>query len=92
MAKKLDLLVTKGTIITMNEERQIIKDGSVAIAKDRIVEVGKSGEMEENYEADSVIDAKGKIVRHHIDEWRKRLAPELDKQRASRRMRNRRDL
>jgi phosphate transport system protein len=35
---------------------------------------------------------EGKIVRHHIDEWRQRLAPELDRQRASRRMRSRRDL
>jgi phosphate transport system protein len=35
---------------------------------------------------------EGKIVRHHIDEWRQRLAPELNKQRASRRSRKRRDL
>jgi phosphate transport system protein len=27
---------------------------------------------------------EGKMVRHHIDEWRKKLAPELDRQRASR--------
>lgn len=35
---------------------------------------------------------EGKMVRHHIDEWRKRLAPELDKRRASRSTRMRRDL
>jgi phosphate transport system protein len=32
---------------------------------------------------------EGKIVRHHIEEWRKRLAPELDRQRASRKRRHR---
>jgi phosphate transport system protein len=35
---------------------------------------------------------EGKVVRHHIDEWRTRLAPELDKQRASRTRRKRREL
>jgi phosphate transport system protein len=32
---------------------------------------------------------EGKIVRHHIDEWRKRLAPEIDRQRAKRKQRKR---
>jgi phosphate transport system protein len=34
---------------------------------------------------------EGKIVRHHIDEWRKRLAPEIDKRRKMR-ARKRREL
>ena len=35
---------------------------------------------------------EGKMVRHHIDEWRTRLAPELDKRRGARKKRRRREL
>lgn len=62
MKKKADILIKRGTVITMNEQRQIIKDGSVAIKKDRIVDIGKSAEIEKKYEGGDVFDVAGKIV------------------------------
>ncbi len=62
MKEKTDMLITKGTVITMNKQREIIKDGAIAIQKDRIVGIGKSPEIEGKYEADCVINAKDKIV------------------------------
>ncbi len=38
-----------------------------------------------NIAEDVIYMLSGKVVHHHIDEWRKRLAPELDKRRKRRR-------
>ncbi len=38
-----------------------------------------------NIAEDVIYIFEGKLVHHHIDEWRKRLAPELDKRRRKRR-------
>ncbi|MEM4188080.1 MAG: amidohydrolase family protein [Candidatus Hadarchaeum sp.] len=54
----VDILVRGGLLVTMNSNRQIIKQGSVAIEGSRIVAVGK--EIKEK--ADQVIDARGKAV------------------------------
>lgn len=62
MLEKVDILITKSIVITMNEERQIIKDGAVAIEKDKIVDVGQSSEIEKKYKAGYVVNAKDKIV------------------------------
>lgn len=62
MKKNVGMLIEKGTIITMNEGRQIIKNGSLAIEKDRIMDIGKSEEIRKKFKADYVINAEGKIV------------------------------
>jgi 5-methylthioadenosine/S-adenosylhomocysteine deaminase len=49
-------------VVTMNEERTIITDGAVAIAGERIQEVGKTKDLERNFVPDRVIDAAGKLV------------------------------
>ena len=49
-------------VVTMDPERRLIKNGAVAIQGDKIVEVCKTSEMQSNFEANKVIDAKGKIV------------------------------
>lgn len=62
MKENVDILITKGIVITMNDDRQIIKDGSIVIEKDKIVDVGKSAEIEEKYKGNRVVNAKGKVV------------------------------
>ena len=57
-----DLIITHGTVITMDAQRRIIKDGSVLIEGNRIVDVGKGEALEKRYQAERVIDARNKIV------------------------------
>lgn len=62
MPSSADLIIANGTVITMDERRRIFKDGSVVVRGDRIVEVGKSYEIENSYAAQEKIDAKGCAV------------------------------
>ena len=54
----VDVLIRGGHVVTMNYRREIIKGGSVAVEGDKITAVGKSVREK----ADTVIDARGKIV------------------------------
>ncbi len=54
------LIIRGGTLVTMDQSRKVVADGAVVVEGDRIVEVGKSGEIKSS--ADRVIDAKGGIV------------------------------
>lgn len=60
--EKADLLVTNGTVVTMDGQRRVIEDGAVAVVGDSIVAVGPSAEIEGRYEGDKTIDAHGAIV------------------------------
>lgn len=57
-----DLIIVNGTVITLDKERRIIKNGAIAIEKDRILDVGKTPAVQQNHQAKKVIDASGKIV------------------------------
>jgi len=58
---KIDILVSNGLIVTMNEERRVVENGYVAISGDRIVDVGV-GDGKDKYIAEEVIDARKHIV------------------------------
>ncbi len=59
----IDILLKNGEyVITMDQERRIIEDGSVAIDKGEILEVGKTDDLTEKYQAKTVIDAKDKVI------------------------------
>jgi len=60
--EKVDLLVSGGTVLTMDAQRRIIEDGAVAIRGDSIVAVGPRVELEAGYEAARTIDARGSLV------------------------------
>ncbi len=60
--KSADILLTGGTVLTMNESFDIIPDGLVAIKGAEIVAVGKREELESEYEAAEVIDCTGQYV------------------------------
>jgi len=55
---KVDTLIAGATIVTMNAVRQVITDGALAIAGDRIAAVGKRAELEPLVEAAQVIDGR----------------------------------
>jgi 5-methylthioadenosine/S-adenosylhomocysteine deaminase len=59
---KVDLLVTGGTVVTMDAQRRVIEDGAVAIRGDSIVAVGPRAEIENRFEAAQRIDAHGALV------------------------------
>ena len=59
---KVDLLVTGGTVVTMDSQRRVIEDGAVAIRGDSIVAVGPRAEIESRFEAAQTIDAHGALV------------------------------
>lgn len=62
MTQPVDLLIERGTVITIDPERRVIEDGAVAIRGDRIVAVGGTGALRERYTAAKTIDAHRKAV------------------------------
>ena len=47
--ESVDILIEHGTLLTLNAQRHILTDGAVAIAKDRIVAVGKTADLKAKY-------------------------------------------
>jgi 5-methylthioadenosine/S-adenosylhomocysteine deaminase len=63
MAKeKVDLIVTGGTVVTMDPSRTIYSDGAIVVKGDTIVAVGPRVEVESRYAAAQTIDANGSLV------------------------------
>ena len=57
-----DLLITGGTIITMDPNRRVIDDGVVAIENDRIVGVAPKSDYQADSPPAETIDATGMVV------------------------------
>jgi 5-methylthioadenosine/S-adenosylhomocysteine deaminase len=55
----IDLLLTHATVVTMDSNGTIMHDGAVAIAGDRIVDIGPSGELQARHTATTIIDCHG---------------------------------
>jgi 5-methylthioadenosine/S-adenosylhomocysteine deaminase len=60
--EKIDVLITGGTVITMDAERRVLDDGAIAVRADSIVAVGPRSELESRYAPTKVIDARGALV------------------------------
>ncbi len=58
----VDIMLTHGTVVTMNGQREIIRDGAVVIDGNRISAVGKTPEVKAEHRADVEIDCSGKLV------------------------------
>ena len=56
-----DLLLTGGTVLTVDDDRNVFDPGAVAISGDRIVEVGKAADLA-GYRVERVIDTSGTAV------------------------------
>jgi 5-methylthioadenosine/S-adenosylhomocysteine deaminase len=59
---EIDLLLTHGTVIPMDFDRQIIEDGSVAVNAGRILKVGKTIDLELAFHANKTINCKNHVV------------------------------
>lgn len=60
--KKADIILSNATIITMNQDYDIIHDGMVVIDDSQIIALGKHDELEGQYQADETIDCTGKYI------------------------------
>ncbi len=60
--RRVDLIVSGGTVVTMDAQRRVIEDGAVAVANGRIVAVGTRAEVLGRYAARETIDARGAAV------------------------------
>jgi 5-methylthioadenosine/S-adenosylhomocysteine deaminase len=58
----VDLLITNGTIVTMDGERRIIEHGQIAVRGDTIYAIGDSLLFLKGVQARQTIDAKGALV------------------------------
>ena len=56
-----DLIIKNGTVLTMNEEKEIIQNGVVVIKDKKIIEVG-ANDILAAYSSKNIIDAEGGIV------------------------------
>jgi cytosine/adenosine deaminase-related metal-dependent hydrolase len=56
------MIITNGTVVTVDKGRRIIQNGAVLIEGDRIVAVGKTSELEDAFPDEERIDARGGIV------------------------------
>src|SRR3954454_20425801 len=62
MSIRADRMLAGGTVITVDPERRIFRDGAVAFLGSDIVAVGKRADLERTVEAKSVIDCRRKLV------------------------------
>lgn len=60
--QRVDLLISGGTVVTMDAQRRVIEDGAVAVRGDAIVAVGTRAALDAGYMAQRRIDARGKLV------------------------------
>jgi len=59
---RVDLIVSGGTVVTLDAQRRVIEDGAVAVADGRIVAVGARAEVVGRFTARAVVDARGAAV------------------------------
>jgi 5-methylthioadenosine/S-adenosylhomocysteine deaminase len=60
--ERADLIVSGGTVVTMDGARAVYDDGAVVVKDDTIVAVGPRNELEAKYSVSQTIDAKGALV------------------------------
>jgi 5-methylthioadenosine/S-adenosylhomocysteine deaminase len=56
------MIVSGGTVVTMDKKRRVIKDGAIVIGDDRIVFVGTKRDAKRRFPREDEIDAEGKVI------------------------------
>ncbi len=56
------VLISGGTIVTIDQQRRIIRDGAILIQNDKITQVGKASEVKISPRAEYEIAAKGMVI------------------------------
>jgi cytosine/adenosine deaminase-related metal-dependent hydrolase len=57
-----DIVLTHGTVVTMNSRREVIQDGAVAIEGNKIMDVGKTSEIKSRHRVDLELDCTHKLI------------------------------
>ena len=60
--EQVDTILAGGTVVTMNQQFDIIPDGALAVRDDKIVAVGTSAEIAANYQSDNTISCVGQYI------------------------------
>ena len=60
--RRVDLIISGGTVLTMDGSRRVLDKGALAVLDDRIVAVGQADEIAREHQAERNIDAQGKVV------------------------------
>lgn len=60
--KAVDLIVSGGTVVTMDAQKRVIENGAVAVSKGQIVGVGTSAEISKTFASKQTINAQGKVI------------------------------
>jgi 5-methylthioadenosine/S-adenosylhomocysteine deaminase len=60
--EQVDTILTGGTVVTMNQQFDIIPDGALAIRGDKIVGVGQSAEIAARFQSDKTISCAGQYI------------------------------
>ena len=55
-------ILKNGMVVTLDESHRVIEDGSIVIEDDKILDVGKTADIEKKYKGDTIISAKKKAV------------------------------
>jgi cytosine/adenosine deaminase-related metal-dependent hydrolase len=58
----IDLILSGGTVVTMDKKRRVIRNGEVAIDRGLILCVGEAGEARAKYQAREDVDCEGHVV------------------------------
>jgi cytosine/adenosine deaminase-related metal-dependent hydrolase len=59
---EIDCLIDNGTVITMDPQRRVLDNTSVAVHGGKIVEVGPADELKKKYTAKKTVDARRRVV------------------------------
>jgi len=60
--KSVDLIISGGTVVTMDAARTVIENGAIAVKKGEIVAIGTASEISQKYTAKQTINARGKKI------------------------------
>lgn len=61
-ARRVDLIVSGGVVVAMDEARRVVEDGAVAVSGGRILAVGKRRDVTRRFRAARTIDARGGAI------------------------------
>jgi 5-methylthioadenosine/S-adenosylhomocysteine deaminase len=60
--REVDILISGGTILVMDEQNHMIRNGAVAIEGEIIAAIGQKEDIENSYTAREIIDAKDSLI------------------------------
>jgi 5-methylthioadenosine/S-adenosylhomocysteine deaminase len=83
MTQIVDIMIENATLLTMDAQRRILTDGAIAIRGDRVVAVGKTGELRKLYKGTRSIDGSNRLAmpglvngHAHLNEIARGLIPD----------------